>query len=56
MIIGEKRKKRLMSPAISETSSESQSEDQAARIRRRSRSSVVEDRGKIQTMPPKPSP
>lgn len=40
-----KNKKRILSPAISETSSESQSEDHMARARRRSRSSTAEDRG-----------
>jgi hypothetical protein len=49
LILGEKvrGKKRTSSPAISETSSESQSEDLLARARRRSRSSTAEkDRGK----------
>jgi hypothetical protein len=48
LILGEKvrGKKRTSSPAISETSSESQSEDLLARARRRSRSSTAEkDRG-----------
>lgn len=46
-------KKRTSSPAISETSSESQSEDLLARARRRSRSSTAEkDRAAVMYTPP----
>ncbi|XP_063406855.1 PHD finger protein 20-like protein 1 isoform X2 [Mytilus trossulus] len=47
-----KNKKRILSPAISETSSESQSEDHMARARRRSRSSTAEDRAAVMYTPP----
>ncbi|CAC5394264.1 PHF20 [Mytilus coruscus] len=50
--VEKKNKKRILSPAISETSSESQSEDHQARARRRSRSSTAEDRAAVMYTPP----